>query len=427
MLRQIKFYGFKCHKSLQINLKNVNILTGPNNSGKSTVIDAFRILSGATRTMESRRPSLLSLPGGSAIIGYEIPRSSIPIDLRHVTHEYDDAPAQIEFTLRNGNTLKIHLPNDSNPIVEVDSSLHGATVNAFKKAYPIGLTVVPNLGPFEQNEPMLADKTVADGVGTRLSHRHFRNYWYRATPDRFSDFKALLEETWPGISLSPPEAVGYGEDRHVEMYFSEGRIDREISWSGIGLQIWMQILTYVHQASTGCFIIDEPDIYLHPDMQKSLVNLLREKFTQCVLSTHSPEIIGDAGLDEVVSVVKGKNRVKRAHDIAGLQEELVAVGSSENIELTKLARARRIVFFEGNDRKVLKAFGRRFGFERFVADDETLFLKLGGFSKASRIESVSWTFSEILRSEVKLFGLFDRDYRSEEELGSGPIDFRMAA
>jgi hypothetical protein len=44
-------------------------------------------------------------------------------------------------------------------------------------------------------------------------------------------------------------------------------------------------------------------------------------------------------------------------------------------------------------------------------------IPIGGFSQWPKIEDAAWTFENILRSEVKLAALFDRDYRPEEEIG----------
>ena len=38
------------------------------------------------------------------------------------------------------------------------------------------LIVVPTLGPFEEREAYLEDKTVQSTVNTRIAHRHFRNH-----------------------------------------------------------------------------------------------------------------------------------------------------------------------------------------------------------------------------------------------------------
>ena len=79
------------------------------------------------------------------------------------------------------------------------------------------------------------------------------------------------------------------------MYFSEERLDREMYWSGFGFQIWCQLLTHISRASTSTILaIDEPEIYLHPDVQRQLLTIIRKLDADVILATHSVEIIGEA-------------------------------------------------------------------------------------------------------------------------------------
>ncbi|WP_370430358.1 AAA family ATPase [Klebsiella michiganensis] len=55
-ITSLKFYNFKALKNYSLSLEQCNILVGPNNAGKSTIISAFRILEAALRTGCSRKP-----------------------------------------------------------------------------------------------------------------------------------------------------------------------------------------------------------------------------------------------------------------------------------------------------------------------------------------------------------------------------------
>lgn len=417
MLSRIRLSNFKCHENLQFTLKAANILVGPNNAGKSSVIDSIRVIDGAGGALRSRRPSNLRGPQGRMLYGYEIPIGSIPVNLDHAVFNYDDEPATIEYQFSGNRNLRAIIQPRSPVIIEILEPGRIRTVNDFLRAYDVSLSVIPPLGPLEQAENYLQDRTVQDGIGTRLASRHFRNYWLRQPREDFLVFKELVESSWPGIELNRPEAFGYGDDRGVRMFFSEDRTLREVAWSGIGFQVWLQILTNVLRfPEASIVVIDEPDIYLHPDMQKRLLDILRVRFAQFLIATHSPEIINEAQINEICSIEKGRRHVKRVSDLPGLQSALNSIGSNDNIELTKLSRARRITFFEGKDRKLLKAFAKKLGLAAIERDTDTLFLELGGFSRSHRIEAVSWTFSEILGQDVGLFAVFDRDFRCDEEV-----------
>ena len=44
-IKRVKYKNYKAFKSYTVKLKDFNVLVGPNNAGKSTVIGSFRILS----------------------------------------------------------------------------------------------------------------------------------------------------------------------------------------------------------------------------------------------------------------------------------------------------------------------------------------------------------------------------------------------
>ena len=87
------------------------------------------------------------------------------------------------------------------------------------------------------------------------------------------------------------------------MFFKEDRIDREIYWSGFGFQVWLQLLTHLMRGTEhSIVIIDEPDVYLHPDLQRKLLKILKERTAQYILATHSVEIINESDPGDVISI-----------------------------------------------------------------------------------------------------------------------------
>ena len=62
MISSIYFENFKVLEKFSISLREFNILVGPNNSGKSTILDALRILQGAYRYASRFKPQYIKLP-----------------------------------------------------------------------------------------------------------------------------------------------------------------------------------------------------------------------------------------------------------------------------------------------------------------------------------------------------------------------------
>jgi predicted ATP-binding protein involved in virulence len=75
---RVDFSRFKVFENFSIHLRHFNILVGPNNSGKSTILAAFRILSAAMRKATSRKPESIRGPYGRGP-GYAIDLRAISI------------------------------------------------------------------------------------------------------------------------------------------------------------------------------------------------------------------------------------------------------------------------------------------------------------------------------------------------------------
>ena len=56
----------------------------------------------------------------------------------------------------------------------------------------------------------------------------------------------------------------------LTMFCLEDRMTRELYWAGFGFQIWCQILTHLSRVDdSGLVVIDEPEVYLHPEYSGS--------------------------------------------------------------------------------------------------------------------------------------------------------------
>ena len=112
------------------------------------------------------------------------------------------------------------------------------------------------------------------------------------------------------------------------MFCPEERIPREIFWSGFGFQVWCQMLTHLIQGGdNSIFLIDEPDIYLHSNLQRQLIGLLRQLGPDILIATHSTEMIIEAEPDELILVDKHKRVSQRLREPAQLHSVFRALGS----------------------------------------------------------------------------------------------------
>jgi predicted ATPase len=213
----------------------------------------------------------------------------------------------------------------------------------------------------EHNEPLYEKQAARLALFSYSAARNFRNIWYHY-PEKFEKFRSVLAETWPGMDIERPRIdTSHGRAR-LHMFCPEERIPREIFWAGFGFQVWCQMLTHIIQSSDAAlFLIDEPDICLHSDLQRQLLGLLRNMGPDILVATHSTEIITEAEADDIVLISKRRKMARRIKHPSQLQEVFTALGSNLNPVLTQLAKTRRAVFVEGKDFQIISRFARKLG------------------------------------------------------------------
>lgn len=415
-LSSIKFTNFKALRNYSVSLGETNILVGPNNAGKSTVISAFRILEVALRKAKRLKAERVPLPNGSTGFGHKVPEQQISVSLENVATDYNSEDSKIEFRLTNRNKLFLFFPNEGGCILHWENE--GAGVNTpgrFRSAFPISIQVVPVLGPLEHEESYVNEDTVKNSLNTHRACRHFRNYWHYFN-EGWDHFSEMISSTWPGMEISRPELDI--PNRKLSMFVSEDRIDREVYWAGFGFQIWCQLLTHLSRSDEASIvIIDEPEIYLHPDVQRQLLGILRGIEADVLLATHSVEIMGEADPSEILLVSKGSRSAKRLKDIEGVQVALESLGSTQNVTLTHLARTKKIIFVEGmGDYKTVRRFAKNIGLNDLSSGNDLTAFESGGFSSWEKIKSFAWGVKNTIDADMKLFAIYDRDYYCQEEI-----------
>jgi energy-coupling factor transporter ATP-binding protein EcfA2 len=415
-ISNVRFENFKAFEQYTVSLSEANILVGPNNSGKSTIISAFRALDSAIKIARSRPPSRVFV-GEASLIGYHVPEDSLPMSLENVHTNYNSQESRIIFTLSNNNRLSLIFPEDGGCVLLPEARGAVITTTAtFKRCFPITLTVVPVLGPVEHREIRRERSTVVGGLSTHRASRHFRSYWHYFE-DGFEDFRELIERTWPHMHISQPEFNS--RTGELSMFILEGRMTRELYWVGFGFQIWCQLLTHLSRSTDSTMIVaDEPETYLHPDVQRQLLGILREIGPAVLLATHSTEIMSEADPNEIIMIDKNRRVGERFRDVAGIQRALEAVGSNQNITLTALARSRRVLFVEGNyDFGLIRRFARKLGMRELGAGLDITPLPSGGFSSWQKVTVLASGIADVLGSPLIIAAVYDRDYFCQEFIG----------
>lgn len=411
---RVEFYRFKAFRRFSLSLRHFNILVGPNNAGKSTILAAFRILAAGMRKAYSRNPEVINGPLGPTH-GYRIDLATISIAEENLFYNYDDSEAAtVRFKISNGGELLLYFPEQSTCYLIAQShDRSNFSPGTFRKKFNCQIGFVPILGPLDHNEQLFEKEAARLALFNYRAARNFRNIWHHF-PEKFDEFRNALVRTWPGMDIEPPtvDRSSIGKPR-LHMFCPEERIPREIFWAGFGFQVWCQMLTHIIQSNdTALFLIDEPDIYLHSELQRQLIVLLRDMGPDILIATHSTEIITEAETDDIVLINKQGSGGRRIKHPSQLEEVFSILGSNLNPILTQLAKSRRVVFVEGHDFQLLSKFALKLGLS--TVGNRSLFavVPVEGFNP-ERIRNLKSGMETTLGGTILAAAILDKDYRSQ--------------
>jgi energy-coupling factor transporter ATP-binding protein EcfA2 len=416
-ITSVRFSRYKAFREFSVSLERFNILVGANNAGKSTILSAFRILAEALRRAKAKSPTFVQGPDG-VTRGYQVSLGNVPVATENIFHEYNEAQdASVTFRVSTGDRLILFFPERGVCNLICETAGRAITSpSAFRKHFNLEIGFVPTLGPVEHEEPLFQQEAARVALLTHRASRNFRNIWYHY-PEFFPQFRQLINDTWPGMDIKLPEIDRTHDKPLLRMFCPEDRIDREIFWAGFGFQVWCQMLTFiVTNRSASLFLIDEPDIYLHSDLQRQLVGLLRSLGPDILLATHSTEIMMEAEHSDILLVSREYQAAKRLKNQGQLQSVFSAsLGSSIRPVLTQIGRTRRLVFVEGKDFHVISQFAAKLGSAVVANRSRFAVIPAGGFNPA-KARAFKEGVEETLGTKISAALVFDRDYRSEDEV-----------
>ncbi len=310
MLKELQLFNFKGFKEHAISFRHFSIVVGRNNAGKSSAFEALRIIATIAKKFSSQK--FVDSPEWTSAYGKGISLLSEDLEIKQETifYQYSQPPATLKAIFSNNSQIQVFLgPNLQvhakaiNPEGREIHSRYAAREFSFD---PICL--LPQISPLRDSETVLRETYVKKCIDTQLSSRHFRNQ-IRYLHDHFDGFRDLFHQTWENVRISAFDSPNARHEETLSLLMREREFVAEIANFGHGLQMWLQIVWFLSRTNSQSIVImDEPDVYMHPDQQKKMIDILRNRFQQCILSTHSPVVISRCNEDEILWLHRKINR-----------------------------------------------------------------------------------------------------------------------
>jgi len=420
MLRQLRLENFRCFKDHTIVFNPTTVVVGRNNAGKSTLIQALEILS---LTINRKGGSFVQLPAWCNEPRFRVGISSniahLELNRDTLFHRYGDPPARLTARFTEGATVTVHVGTEDKSFATVETKdTWIKTLGQFARLNLPWIYALPQIGPLQPVERLLTDSYVDENLYSHLLSRHFRNQIYRMK-EGFATFKSLAEETWPGLRLEPPERVRTKEGHELSMMIKDGDFAAEAAWMGHGLQMWLQTIWFISRTPPdGLAILDEPDVYMHPDLQRKLFRIVSSRFRQSLVATHSVEIMSEADPSNILVVNRTQPRSAYTTSEPALQALIDNIGGVHNVHLARLWNAKRFLLVEGDDIGLLRHFHAALFPRAELPIDALPNLPIDGWGGWSHAVGSSLTLHNAFGHEIRTYCLLDRDYHSEEEVAA---------
>ncbi|MCY4425197.1 MAG: AAA family ATPase [Acidimicrobiaceae bacterium] len=390
MLTKLTVRNFKRFSEVEIELGNPVVFVGPNNSGKTSAMQALALWEVGLRRWNERRSSkstperrpgvtvgrrdLVAVPVPHARLlwhGLAVRAQERAQGSRNTYHIYMDVIVEgVAGTGLWRCGLEFYYANEESfycrPL-RLGGGRAPQRMPIPPEAAAVRFAYLPPMSGLAATETRLDHGAVNVRVGEGRTAEVLRNLCYRVSEDQPTHWNKLVEhvESHFGATLKEPRyIVDRGE---IEMKYVEAGVELDISSGGRGLQQTMLLLSYMYANPGAVVLLDEPDAHLETLRQRQTYQLItdaaRDSNTQIIAASHSEVVLNEAaGTDSVVAFVGRPHRIDdRASQVL---KSLNEIGFDHYLQAEQ---AGWVLYLEGStDLAVLRSFARRLGHERAV-------------------------------------------------------------
>lgn len=434
MIRRFTIEGFKrFEQETVIDLDDVTVLVGANNSGKSTILHALTLFQYCVETTRrangnGREPKQLALarrtvsPDEFGVLPVADPGDLWPNGRVRTKGQWNALSLRAEFD--SGATIGFQLQMLYNRFSIVPS----VTGDWREAVDGREIRLIPIFSGFLPREEYLTLPARRDRLRLQRHGEMVRNLLWdlrEHAGGRWSTLQELLKELFPESSVSV--AFDLEVDRFLNATYRDRVLTRErdVMTAGSGFHQALQILASVLAPGAGTVLLDEPDAHMHARLQDRLMRILArlgsEERVQFILATHSPQLLNAAPEGAVRICMDGRVAALRVEpDQLRLLEEL---GAMDRMEIVPLLTSRAVVFVENKrDRNLLQQFARKHWGEKKQQDvwRGLTFLYTYRSPVDAGVLDLGRQVRDLLNSPdiasgrpVRMLAIGDRDYRTD--------------
>jgi energy-coupling factor transporter ATP-binding protein EcfA2 len=167
---------------------------------------------------------------------------------------------------------------------------------------------------------------------------------------------------------------------------------------------------------TDIIVLDEPDVFLHADLQRKLIRILKEQEQQSIIATHSIEMMAEVEPSSILVADRRRPRSQFTTSLPAVQEIIDHIGGVHNIHLARLWSYRKIIYVEGDDIGLLKIFQDKLYPLSSEPLDVLPNMQIGGWGGWRQVIGSSETFKTGGGEDIIKYCILDSDYHTSDEI-----------
>lgn len=382
MIKEVHLKYFKQFKNQSFALKETIVLAGPNNAGKTTLLQAIATWHFAFRKWKREKGGQTGKKrGGVALTRQDF----LSVPLQRFNLLWTDAstalrkneggghgaatPRLMQITLKGddegtpwAHTMEFRYSNS-----ELIYAKPADTASADSPDSPVekvNIVYVPSFSGIETEEKIHTPEYQAWLIGQGKPGDIIRNllaetstivqawdslvadvekiFGYRLLKPQYEGRPFILCEYRPGI----PPTIGHG-----------GLPKLDIASAGSGFLQALLLLSFFYARPSSVLLVDEPDAHLHVILQKQIYDHLREvaseRKCQLIVATHSEVVINNTSPDKIISFYGKPHQLIEDTERSQVREALKRL-TSMDISLSK--RGKILYVEDHSDFDILKAW-----------------------------------------------------------------------
>ncbi len=341
MIHTVRIRGFKrLGREAEFRLPGHVVLAGPNNTGKTTVLQAIASWFLALRRWREINDFTPRKGYAYAPIARQA-FTAVPLrsfDLMWTNRLYHrNNPVEIELQHNDGWSVTMELVADSTEQIYVRPKADAPS--DVLRNLDLRAVFIPPMTGIGIDEPVFQPAKIEQLLGLGRPGEVLRNLLVEANRDEvaWSALQASICKLF-GYKLRPPDTSGAHIVADYTMAdLSIGRPILDIASAGSGFQQVLMLLAFLNTRPGAVLLLDEPDAHLHVILQDAIYHELRtvaaRQHSQLIVATHSEVVINSVEPRELCVTLHEPRMVADNEERSRLISSLRVLSNAEVIQV----------------------------------------------------------------------------------------------